>query len=136
MEIPILHLPDARPTIARGDNHRDVINHGHLYVFAAKLGTRRVQTSGWEPWRDYTVEGWWIDELWTSHKLDHSVYLEYAAKVRVGFVGRQRQAQALQEQERATALRFQQLSGWAAGLAWSTRGLALRRGNLHTQQRH
>ena len=101
-------LPDARPTIARGDNQREVINHGHFYVFAAKPGTRRVQTSGWEPWRDYAVKGWWIDELWTSHKLDHSVYLEYAAKVRVGFVGRQRQAQALQEQERVTALRVQQ----------------------------
>ena len=37
-----------------------------------------VATSGYEPWRDYPVKGWWLDNLWSEHKLTHAVYLEYA----------------------------------------------------------
>ena len=96
--------PDARPTIARGDNQKDVRNQGHFYVFADKVGTVFVATSGWEPWVDYTVKGWWLDELWTQHKLDHQMYLHYAEQVRVGFLGRLRQVQALQDRERVTTL--------------------------------
>lgn len=100
--------PDARPTVARGDNQKDVINHGHFYVYAEKEGKLRVATSGWEPWRDYVVKGWWVDELWTAHKLSHETYLAYAAKVRVGFVARQRQVCAVQDQERAALLKEKQ----------------------------
>lgn len=92
--------PHATPTIARGENQREVIDHGHFYVWANKPGTLRVLTSGHEPWTHYTVKGWWIDQLWTAHKLNHSVYLEYALKVRVGFLGRQRQVEAILAIER------------------------------------
>ena len=100
--------PDARPTVARGGNQKDVINHGHFYVYAQKEGKLHVDTSGWEPWRDYPVKGWWIDELWTAHKLSHTTYLDYATKVRVGFPGRLRQLQSVQHQERTALLREKQ----------------------------
>ena len=101
--------PDARPTIARGENQKDVVNHGHFYVYAQKEGTLHVATSGWVPWRDYAVKGWWIDELWAAHKLSHATYLEYAAKVRIGFVGRLRQLRAVEDEERGAALKERQL---------------------------
>lgn len=67
-----------------------------------------MQTSGWEPWQDYTVKGWWIDDLWSAHKLSHEVYLDYAAEVRIGFLTRQRQVQALQDRERAKVFKVKQ----------------------------
>jgi hypothetical protein len=73
------HKPNAEPTVARGSNQKDVINQGHFYAWAAKVGTLCVQTSGYEPWIHYTVKGWWIDQLWSAHKLGHEVYLSYVA---------------------------------------------------------
>ena len=71
-------LPHASPCQARGSNLREALNRGHFYAFANKIGTVRVETSGYAPWADYGVKGWWIDNLWTEHKLSHKVYLEYA----------------------------------------------------------
>lgn len=51
------------------------------------------------------MKGSWIDDLWSQHKLDHDKYIEYAAKVRIGFVNRCRQAEALQARERTEYLR-------------------------------
>lgn len=98
-------LPNASPTRARGDNQRVVKDEGHFYVWAAKRGTLKVETSGYVPWKDYAIKGAWLDGLWTEHKLDHDTYLAYAAQVRVGFVNRQRQAEAVQERERKAYLR-------------------------------
>ena len=72
--------PHASPCTARGPNVRDALNRGHFYVFANKQGALEVATSGWVPWSDYGVNGWWIDNLWTEHKLCHDVYLEYARR--------------------------------------------------------
>ena len=63
---------------------------------------------------DYKVNGWWIDELWSQHKLTHRVYIDYAAKVRVGFLNRQRQAQALIDREARTELEQKQADVAAA----------------------
>ena len=63
-----------------------------------------MQTSGHEPWIDYAVKGSWLDDLWSQHELCHSVYLDYASKVRVGFVNRLRQVEAVKEREKATSL--------------------------------
>ena len=41
--------PNAKPTVARGDNQRDVINQGHFYCWAWKEGTVYVDTSGYVP---------------------------------------------------------------------------------------
>ena len=92
--------PNASPTVARGDNQRSVMNRGHFYCWAWKNGTVAVQTSGYEPWADYSVKGLWIDDLWSEHKLSHEKYLEYAALVRVGFQNRQKQVEAVQLHER------------------------------------
>jgi len=70
--------PDASPCVARGPRFRQALDHGHFYVYANKIGTVRVATSGYVPWVDYPVKGWWLDNLWTEHKLAHDVYLEYA----------------------------------------------------------
>jgi hypothetical protein len=100
--------PDAKSTIARGTNQQSVINQGHFYVFADKVGSLFVETSGWAPWTDYPVKGWWIDELWTQHKLSHDKYLQYAVEVRTGFMTRSRQVQALKDRERSTQLQDKQ----------------------------
>ena len=98
-------LPNASATKARGENVRSVKDQGHFYAWAWKLGTLKVQTSGYEPWRDYLVKGYWIDMLWSEHKLGHEIYLDYAAKVRIGFVNRQKQVEALKLLERGERLR-------------------------------
>ena len=96
-------LPNASPTRARGDNIRVVKDQGHFYAWAWKEGTLYVATSGYEPWKDYAVKGLWIDDLWTQHKLSHDVYLEYAAQVRVGYVNRAKQVEAVRARERSAA---------------------------------
>ena len=98
-------LPNASPTRARGDNVEQVRNQGHFYCWAAKRGTLKVKTSQHEPWHDYTVKGTWLDDLWSQQKLDHDMYLEYACKVRVGFVNRVRQVEMVRERERSHTLR-------------------------------
>ena len=100
--------PDATPTRARGADQREAINQGHFYVWAWKDETVYVKTSGWEPWVHYAVKGWWIDSLWTARKLSHALYLDYAARVRVGFVNRQKQVDAIVERGRAAKLRSKQ----------------------------
>ena len=72
--------PDAAPCTARGPRLRQALDHGHFYVYANKIGTLEVATSGYVPWQDYPVTGWWLDNLWTERKLDHDVYLEYAPR--------------------------------------------------------
>ena len=91
---------------ARGEEEslQTVKNQGHFYCWAWKPGTLKVQTTSYEPWVDYPVKGGWLDDLWSQHKLDHHTFLEYAANVRVGFVNRLRQAEAVMERERAQSL--------------------------------
>lgn len=67
-----------------------------------------VETSGYVPWKDYAVKGWWVDELWTQNKLNHERYLQYAAKVRIGFITRKKQVETVQEYERAANLKLRQ----------------------------
>ena len=97
--------PNASPTRARGDNQRLVMDEGHFYVWAWKLGTVFVETSGYRPWQDYRVIGTWLDHLWSDHKLDHRTYLAYAAQVRVGFINRSKQVEAIEAKERRDYLR-------------------------------
>ena len=101
-------LPNASPTVARGRDQRAVIDQGHFYAWAWKVGTVCVATSGHEPWLDYAVRGHWLDDLWAQHKLDHEKYIEYAAASRIGFLTRLKQAQALQEREREARFEVEQ----------------------------
>ena len=98
--------PNASPCRARGDNQRQVMDEGHFYCYAWKLGTVYVETSGYVPWKDYRVAGAWIDHLWSDHKLDHDTYLKYAAEVRVGFINRSKQVDAIREREKREHLRL------------------------------
>ena len=100
--------PNAEPTVARGPKQKEVVDQGHFYCFANKEGTLKVQSSHYEPWVDYVVRGWWLDQLWTQHKITNAVYIEYAAQVRLGFVARQRQVEALVCQEKLLQLKQQQ----------------------------
>ena len=101
-------LPNAAPCIARGPAQRNLIDRGHFYAWADKVGTEKVQTSGWEPWAGYRVRGQWLDDLWSHNKLGHATYVEYARRTRVGFAGRLQQAHAVQEHEKASALKTAQ----------------------------
>ena len=40
----------------------------------------RVCAGNYLPWRDYAARGFWIDVLWSEHKLSHATYLQYARK--------------------------------------------------------
>jgi hypothetical protein len=104
--------PDARPTKARGDNQRDVINHGHFYAYANKTGTIYVTTGGvegvYKPFVDYAVKGWWIDNMWSQHKLSNEQYSEYAINVRTGVQTRLRAVETVMEHhKRANQLKLQ-----------------------------
>lgn len=46
--------------------------------------------------------------MWTQQKLSNETYLQYAGKVRLGFVGRQRQVEALESHARMQKLRQMQ----------------------------
>ena len=46
--------------------------------------------------------------MWTAHKLSHSRYLDYAARVRIGFINRQRHVEAVLGRERAADLKRRQ----------------------------
>ena len=105
--------PDARPTKARGANQRDVINYGHFYNYANKVGTIYVSSGGaegpYKPFVDYPVKGWWIDNLWSQHKLSNEQYLKYAIDIRVGVQTRLRAVEAVMEHQRRADLYKKQI---------------------------
>ena len=57
------------------------------------------------PFVAYAVEGWWLDNLLKTGKLDRSTYLDLAAKVTVGFARRLADANAAERHEREAAVR-------------------------------
>ncbi|CAJ1353999.1 unnamed protein product [Effrenium voratum] len=116
--------PNAQPTRARGPRTREAMDQGHFYCYAQKVGTLEVATSNYEPWIHYTVKGPWLDSQWSAHKLSYQTYLQYArspqCQVRTGFIGRQRQVEAVQmheergrllEQQAAAEVSLQRLKG-------------------------
>ena len=61
--------------------------HRYMYICRAsvpfgglppQVGTLKVATSGYEPWRDYPVKRWRLNNLWSEHKITHDLYFEYA----------------------------------------------------------
>jgi hypothetical protein len=111
--------PDARPTKARGDNQRDVIDHGHFYAYANKIGTIYVASGGvegvYKPFVDYAVKGWWIDNMCSQHKLSNEQYLQYAINIRVGVQTRLRVVETVMEHHRRANL-LQRQAGVAGKL--------------------
>ena len=106
-------LPNCSACKARGPRWREAADQGHFYCWAWKLGTRCVRTSNHEPWVHYTVRGTWLDLLWSGHKLSHEVYLEYAAKVRLGFITRSKQVEAVVAHEQMRAFEAEQAAAVA-----------------------
>ena len=51
---------------------------------ANKIGSLFTWTN-FKPFKDYPVEGWWLDNLLKQEKLTYEVYLGYAARVGLGF---------------------------------------------------
>ena len=56
----------------------------HVYVYSVfffglppQVGTLKVAHLAYEPWRDYPVKGWWLDNLWSELNITDDVYLEY-----------------------------------------------------------
>lgn len=99
--------PDGRPTLvssglgkaARGNNFAEASNRVHFYAWAPKLGSLYKGTN-WAPWKDYRVQGAWLDALWTDGKLDHATYSSLALKVKVGYESRKRNLQLVLADER------------------------------------
>ena len=70
------HLSARRPLMCKG-----MLSHEKLFSTVCsrlQVGTCFVATSTYEPFKHYMVQGKWIDSLWSSHKLAHEQYLEYA----------------------------------------------------------
>ncbi|CAE7524891.1 unnamed protein product [Symbiodinium necroappetens] len=82
--------PNAQATAGRGAKMRELKNHGHFYVFADKVGTLKVATSGYEPWKDYPVKG--------------------RSQVRLGFLGRLKQVETVRFHERLGERQAQQIA--------------------------
>ena len=72
--------PHVVPNTASGKSYSGAIKFGHFYVVANKIGTVSSR-SNFEPWVEYAVEGWWLDNLLKAGKLSHEVYLDMAARV-------------------------------------------------------
>ncbi|CAE7197697.1 hypothetical protein AK812_SmicGene25801 [Symbiodinium microadriaticum] len=81
--------PNAQATAGRGAKMRELKNHGHFYVFADKVGTLKVATSGYELWKDYPVK---------------------VSQVRLGFLGRLKQVESVRFHERLGEHQAQQIA--------------------------
>ena len=66
--------PHIEVNTASGGAFSGAVNHGHFYVFVDKKGSL-FSWSNFEPFKDYSVEAWWLDNLLKHEKIDQDVYL-------------------------------------------------------------
>ena len=101
--------PHVEPNVARGCAYKGAVNHGHFYVFVNKKGSL-FSWANFEPFKDYQVEAWWLDNLLKHEKIDRGVYLSYASRVCVGFKRRLEDVRAAEryEKERAVVAHVEQ----------------------------
>ena len=76
--------PHVVPNRASGGSYAGAVRYGHFYVVVDKIGSLFTWTD-YTTFKDYAVEGWWLDNLLKQRKLTHDVYLGYAAQVGIGF---------------------------------------------------
>ena len=96
---------------AKGRIRRKVLDRSHFYVRAEKVGTL-LFFGNYYPWTEwapggagnYRVEGKWVDDLWSEHKLACNVYLRYAELIRVDFPKRKAWCDAVTAQLRTRRL--------------------------------
>ena len=99
--------PDAQTTHGvegakqgRGVTAAAASNRGHFYCWAPKIGTVHVG-GNWHPFRDYRVNGRWIEDLWSDGKLDHATYQDLSLQVRRGHAARKRDLEEVLADQRA-----------------------------------
>ena len=95
--------PHVSPNTASGSSYKGAVDYGHFYVWVEKVGSLFVSTAC-EPWCDYAVQGWWLDNLLKAGKLDRGTYLTLAAKVTVGFQKRLMDVRAAERFEQSAAV--------------------------------
>ena len=68
------------------------LERSHFYVRAEKIGSLHFlgNVFPWTEWApggvgNYKIDGKWIDDLWSEHKLANPMFLKYAELVRVDF---------------------------------------------------
>lgn len=88
---------------ASGRDFDGAVRYGHFYVFCDKIGSLASRTT-FQPWEDYGVEGWWLDNLLKQGKLARDTYLTYAARVNIGFQSRLQNIRAAERFERVAAV--------------------------------
>ena len=89
---------------ARGNAFEGAVRRGHYYVVVPKIGSLHEWTD-YHPFRDYAVEGWWIDNWLKSGKLDREAYLKIAAQITVGFPKRLGDVRAAERFEKEAAVK-------------------------------
>jgi hypothetical protein len=94
--------PHVEPNQGRGRAFKGAVNYGHFYVVANKKGSL-FWWANVLPFVDYLVEGWRLDNSMKAGKLEHSVYLDYAAGVCIGFQRRLADVRAVQRYRREGA---------------------------------
>lgn len=95
--------PHVEPNQASGKAFSGAVRHGHFYVFVDKKGSL-FSWANFEPFHDYHVEGWWLDNLLKHEKIEREVYLAYAARVGVCFKRRIDDVRAVERYEREQAM--------------------------------
>lgn len=99
--------PDVRSTWdsigsgkkARGTSLEMSSNRAHFYCWCEKKGSL-FQSTNWEPFVDYRVQGQWIEDLWADDKLFHEYYHKLSLRIRKGHAARKRDLEAVQADER------------------------------------
>ena len=88
---------------AKGGGYQGAVNHGHFYTVVDKKGTLHNWTN-YEPFADYKVEAWWLDNLLKHEKIDRGVYLSYASRVGIGFQRRSGDVRGAERHDKEQAM--------------------------------
>ena len=95
--------PHLEKNTASGNTFEGAVRRGHYYVVVPKIGTF-FEWADYLPFRDYAVEGWWIDNWLKSGKLTRATYLQIAAQITVGFQRRLTDVRAAENYEKQSAV--------------------------------
>ena len=72
-------------------------------MVANKVGTLFNWTN-YQPFKQYAVEAWWLDNLLKHEKMSRDVYLGYAKRIGIGFHRRLADMRAVERYEKALAM--------------------------------
>ena len=97
----------AAPTrAARGVSFQEASNRGHFYCWAAKKGTLKRGTN-YAPFKNFRVNGRWLEDMWCDNKLDDEAYMELSIQVRRGHANRKRDYETVRADARAARIKEQ-----------------------------